>query len=137
MGMFGRVIIAHNLAHMRAAFIAAHEAHTDLVLQTATGALRYAGGQYLLTLFQKVQAEFSDVKAVLILECDDAGAETVSAMRIGHTHIRSSAVDALRKKLVNIAQQLGVVVVEGEYESLNLRYSYRVEEDCKKWLSGA
>jgi len=134
MAALGRVIIAHTLAHTRAAFGAAQAVQTPLVLQTATGALRFAGGQYLLSLFQKVQNEFPDVKALLILECDDAGAETVSAMRIGHTHIRSSAPDALRVKLVDIAQQLGVVVADDVPEVLDLRFTYYVDDACKKWL---
>ena len=131
---FGRVIIAHTLAHIREAFAAAQELGTPLILQTATGALRYAGAQYLLTMFHKAQSEYPQVRATLILNCDDAGAETVSAMRIGHTHIRSSASEGLREKLVDIAKQLGVIVVEGEFAALDLRYSYRLNEACKKWL---
>ncbi len=134
MAAAGRVIIAHTLVHMREAFAAAHTLHTLLVLQTATGALRFAGAQYLLTMFQKAQAEFPAVRAVLILNCDDAGAETVSAMRIGHTHIRSSAPEILKAKLADIAQQLGVVMVEGVFEALDLRYTYKPAEACEKWL---
>lgn len=132
---FSRVIIAHTLAHMREAFAAAQELQKPLVLQTATGALLFAGAQYLLTMFQKAQAEHPGVRAILILDCGDAGAETVSAMRIGHTHIRSEATEPLRSKLVDIAQQLGIVVVEGSTSALDLRYTYRVGEACRTWLS--
>lgn len=135
MAALGRVIIAHTLPHMRAAFAAAQETGRPLTLQTATGALRFAGAQYLLSLFTKAQAEYPEVAAILILNCDDAGAETVSAMRIGHTHIRSSAPAPLRGRLVDIAGQLGVAVVQGEPEAaLDLRYTYRVEEACRGWL---
>jgi fructose/tagatose bisphosphate aldolase len=131
-----RVIITHTLAHMREAHEAARSLNTPLVLQTATGALRFAGAQYLLSMFAKARAEFPDVASILILNCDDAGAETISAMRIGHTHIRSSAAEQTRAKLVDIARQLGVTVVEGDYEALDLRYSYRVREACVQWLGG-
>ena len=135
MAVFERVIIAHTLAHMRAAFGAAQAVQVPLVLQTATGALRFAGAQYLLAMFQKAQSEFPTVTAVLILNCDDAGAETVSAMRIGHTHIRTSAPAGLRVKLVDIAKQLRVTVVEGTPEVLDLRFTYYLDDACKKWLA--
>ncbi len=131
---FGRVIIAHTLAHMREAFKVAHELEVPLVLQTATGALRFAGAQYLLTMYEKAHMNYPDVVATLILNCDDAAAETISAMRIGHAYVRSTAAGPTREKLKDIALQLGVVWVEGEFQALDLRYTYQVYVNCKLWL---
>lgn len=132
-----RIVIVHSFMHARDALAAAQALHRPIALQSATGAIRFAGGQYLLTMFQKAHALFPDVKAIFILDCDDAGAETISAMRIGHTHIRSSAAPPTRAKLVDIAKQLGVVVVDGPWEALDLRYSYDVPDACRKWLQEA
>lgn len=134
MAAYGRVIIAHTFAHMRDAFAAAQDVQAALVLQTATGALRFAGAQYLLTMYEKAHALYPQVEAKLVLNCDDAGAETVSAMRVGHKYLRSDAPEGLKAKLVDIAGQLGVVMVEGEYAALDLRYTYDVSDACKKWL---
>ena len=135
MADYGRVIIAHTLIHMREAFAAADALQKPLVLQTATGALRFAGAQYLLTMYDKAHALYPNVSSVLVLNCGDAGAETVSAMRIGHKHIRCSAPDMLKAKLADIAQQLGVEMVEAAYVSLDLRYTFKVADECKKWLA--
>ncbi|MBY0407713.1 MAG: hypothetical protein K2Q01_08470, partial [Rickettsiales bacterium] len=61
-------------------------------------------------------------------------AETVSAMRTGHTHIRSTAEEPLRAKLMDIAGQLGVSVVEGTPAALDLRFTYYVANACREWL---
>lgn len=129
-----RVIIAHNLVHMREAHAIAQELGVKLWLQTATGALRFAGAEYLLTTYRKAQALYPGVDSTLILQCDDAGAETIHAMRSGHTHIRTRAPEPTRGKLVNIAQQLGIVVMEGDSPALDLLFEYDTRGACRKWL---
>ena len=47
----------------------------------------------------------------------------------------SSAPEGLRVKLLDIAQQLGVTVVEGTPEALDLRFTYYLDDACKKWLA--
>lgn len=130
-----RVIICHNLAHMRLAFSAAAELGKPLVIQTAEGALRYAGAEYLLATFEKAKAEAPQVAATLVLDCDTATADALHAMRQGIKHLRMNAPEPARSKLLDIAAQLGTVVLEGEFEGLNLLYEYKADEACKRWLS--
>ena len=132
---YSHVIIAHNLVHMREAHAAAQALGVPLVLQTATGALRFAGAEYLLTTYRKARTMYPGVDSLLILQCDDAAAETIHAMRSGHTHIRTSAPEPTRSKLVNIAGQLGIVVADGEFSALDLVYEYDTRGACMKWLS--
>ena len=102
-------IIVHTIDDVRAAL---QNATTPVTLQTAPDAIFYAGSLYLLLMFQSAKAEFPDTEAILILDCSDAGAEAISAMQMGHTHIRSSAAEPLRTKLRDIARQLNVIMVD-------------------------
>ncbi len=82
------------------------------VLQSAPDAIFYAGPLYLLSMFAGAKREFAHVDAIFILDCADAGAQAVSAMQMGHTHIKSSAPAPLRAKLQDIAAQLDVVFMQ-------------------------
>lgn len=135
MADLSRVIIAHHLFHMRDAHCAAHELGTPLTLQTAAGALRFAGAAFLLSAYKQAHDLFPQVQSVLILDCGDAAAHAIQAMRIGHTHVRLASAPPTRTKLEDIARQLGVNVVEGEYSALDLAYAYPVADSCRKWLT--
>lgn len=102
-------IIVHTLDDIRVALKAAGE--KTIILQSAPHAIFYAGELYLHTMFKQASAEFPNAKAIFILDCADAGAQAISAMRIGHTHIRSHAPEPLRAKLQDIANQLGVALL--------------------------
>jgi len=102
------VTIIHTIDDVRTAL---QNAKTPVTLQTAPDAIFYAGSLYLLMMFQNAKAEFPDVQATFILDCGDAGAEAVSAMQMGHTHIRSTAPEPLLVKLKDIARQLGVCII--------------------------
>lgn len=127
-------IIIHSIDDARAAFKAASDLGVALTLQSAPHAIFYAGGLYLLTLFQQAQSEFPDVAAIFILDCGDAGAETVSAMHMGHKHIRSSALAPLFTKLHDIAQQLGVQVITTPFETIDIRHDHNPIQKSKEWL---
>lgn len=130
-----RVIIVHNILHMRHAFAAAVKTNRPLILQSACGAIRFAGAEYLKECFAQAQLEHPAVDAHFIIDCDDAGAFTIQAMRMGHAYIRSNAPSPLKEKLFNIAQKLDVVVADGAYESLDLIYEYDAYGACMKWLN--
>lgn len=91
--------------------------HVPVTLQSAPDALLYAGALYLLQMYVQEKEAFPEVEARFILDCGKAGAEAVTAMRIGHTHIRTHAPEPLRDKLLDIAAQLGVTVMD---EQLNI-----------------
>lgn len=103
------IIIVHTLDDVRAA-LKTSSGHT-VIMQSAPDAIFYAGALYLLTMFQQASAEYPDCKATFILDCADSGAQAISAMQMGHTHIRSSAAAPLFAKLQDIANQLGVVLL--------------------------
>lgn len=135
-----RVILVHTLEHACAALEAACDTSLRVTLQSAPAAACYAGSLYLLTLFQKAQARFPAAQARFILDCGEAGAEAVEAMRMGHRAIRSSAPPELAEKLADIARQLGCEIATGEYSALDplRRENGRepLKDACKKWLLG-
>jgi len=129
-----RVVIVHTPDHVRAALEAASEPHTPITLQSAPHATAYAGSLYLKHMFTQVKMDFPQVDAIFILDCGDNGAESVAAMEMGHTHIRSSAPGALRTKLEDIAKQHHVTVAPPSFESLDLHMLRDAKAACKKWL---
>jgi fructose/tagatose bisphosphate aldolase len=129
-----RVIIIHTLEHARAALEAASEARMPVIVQSAPDAIHYAGSLYLLTLFRQARHSVPDADAIFILDADAAAAEAISAMQMGHTHLRSNAQSGLAGKISDIAAQLGVVMIAGEYEALDLLRHHDAKEACRKWL---
>jgi len=132
--MAERVIIVHTLAQAMGACETAAALQTPLTLQSAPDAIFYAGSLYLLQLFAQAQAAFPGVKITCILDCSDAGAEAISAMQIGHKHLRSSAAPEIKVKLADIAEQMGVMLHDNPYEALDLLTAPDTKDACKKWL---
>jgi len=115
-----RLAIVHTLAQARFALETANSLHRPIILQSPPDAIFYAGSLYFLHLFEQAQKSCPKAEAQFILDCADAGAEAVEAMRIGHRHIRSNAPPTLCAKLKAIAAGLGVTFEEGTYEALDL-----------------
>lgn len=129
-----RVIIIHNLEQAVAALNVAVKMKTPVVLQSAPEAIFYAGALYLLKLFEQAQKAQPKADAIFILNCGDARAEAISAMQLGHKHIRSNADPELREKLADIAAQHGVTFHTGPYEALDLLGVRHSEKACREWL---
>lgn len=128
-----RVIIIHTLEHALAVLKAAGK--QPIILQSAPDAIYYAGGLYLLKLFEQACKAYPKAKAIFILDCGDAGAEAIAAMQSGHKHIRSSAAPKIRTKLADIAAQHNVAFYDGAYEALDLHKVRDTTNACKTWLS--
>ncbi len=131
-----RVVIAHTPEHMAAALEAAESLKVPLTLQSPPDAIFYAGAAYLLRMFEQAKSQFSNTNVRFILDCADAGAEAISAMQLGHRDIRSTAPQALRAKLADIAAKHGVQVHSNPYEALDLRSTGDTKDACIKWLKG-
>jgi hypothetical protein len=132
-----KVIIVHNLEQAIVALTVAAGLKSLVVLQSAPEAIFYAGGLYLLKLFEAAKKEVPAADAIFILNCGDARAEVISAMQMGHAHIRSNAEPGLREKLVDIAAGHGVVLHTGPFEALDLGAVKNVEKACRTWLENS
>ncbi len=104
-------IVVHTLDDARAALKAAAESGQFVTLQSAPDAVLYAGSLYLLTLYRQACAEYPAAGSVFVLDCADAAAQALEAMRIGHTHIRIDAEPIVADKLRSAAEQLGVSII--------------------------
>jgi len=130
-----RVVVVHTLEQAAAALAIAAELEKSIVLQSAPDAIFYAGALYLLKLFEQAQKSQPKAKAIFILNCGDARAEAISAMRMGHKHIRSNAAPELREKLASIAESHGITLHTGPYEALDLLNVRNVKKACRDWLA--
>lgn len=129
-----RVIVIHTLEHAISALEVATECKKPAILQSAPDAIFYAGGLYLLKLFEQAQKACPDANATFILNCGEARAEAISAMQIGHKHIRSNAEPALRKKLADIANKHDITFHTGPHEALDLLNVKDIKSACRAWL---
>ena len=129
-----RVIIVHTLEHCLTALDTAEKLKVRVTLQSAMDAIHYAGALYLKHMFDQAREQSPKAEVCFILDCANSGAEAIEAIRAGHTHLRSSALPEIREKLADIAEQSGVVLYNGEYESLDLNFASDTKSACEKWL---
>jgi len=130
--MADRVLIVHTLEQATALLAL----NRPVMLQSAPDAIFYAGALYLLSMFREAQKQYPGSDAVFILDCADAGAETIDAIQMGHTHIRSSAPEPLLAKLADIAKQANVIFLDGAYESLDVRHEHDIKAAALTFLTG-
>ena len=129
-----RIIIIHTLDQAIDALEVAQALNLAIILQSAPNAIFYAGGLYLFNLFEKAKRTFSNVAPVFILDCANAEAETMQALRIGHRHLRLDSRSNTWEKLVDIAAQYGATIHTEPYEALDLAQVEDTKSACKTWL---
>lgn len=132
---YTRVIIVHTAEHVRAALEAASGYAFPVALQSAPGAIAYAGALYLLHMFAQASAEFPKRQAMFILDCGEQAAEAIAAMEMGHTHIRVSVPEPLQLRLEDIARQHHITLVTTPFEALDLYHVRDAKAACRKWLA--
>jgi fructose/tagatose bisphosphate aldolase len=110
--MLDNIVIVHTIEQTKSALKEATESGANIVLQSAPDAIFYAGSLYLLNMFRHAQEDYPQAKAIFILDCGDARAETIIAMQNGHKNIKSSALYEIRAKLKAIATEYGVNLIE-------------------------
>jgi hypothetical protein len=100
--------VVHHLAQARAALAAAVELGCAIELRSAPGAAGYAGVGYLKALGEEVGHE-------LLIDCGDDAGLVMAALRTGCRRIVFSGSEELGRRLGEMAEQLGaVLVVEAE-----------------------
>jgi hypothetical protein len=100
--------VVHHLEHARAALAAAVELGCRVELRSAPGAAGYAGVGYLKVLGDEAGHE-------LLIDCGDDAGLAMAALRTGCRRIVFSGSEELGRRLGEMAEQLGaVLVVEAE-----------------------
>ena len=100
--------MVHHLGQARAALAAAAELGWAIELRSAPGAAGYAGVGYLKALGDEIGHE-------LLIDCGDDAGLVMAALRSGCRRIVFSGSEELGRRLGEMAEQLGaVLVVEAE-----------------------
>ncbi|MEZ5691940.1 MAG: hypothetical protein R3D71_09795 [Rickettsiales bacterium] len=100
-------IVIYTLSQAIEELKKAEESGEEIVLQSPPDAVYYAGSLYYLKLFEQAAVACPYSKAIFILDCADAGAEVIAAMRDGHKNIRVNPDSPFRDKLISIAGKYG------------------------------
>ncbi len=131
-------IVFHSLAHARAALAAAAEAGVAVTLQSAPGAAAYAGAGYLKAIADRAAAEHADVDCAAVIDCGADAGIAMAALRIGWRTVAFSGPAKVRRKLADIAEQMGARLVADEAdarEALDLLDVADADAACREYLS--
>jgi hypothetical protein len=96
--------VVHHLEQARAALAAAAELGYPIELRSAAGAAGYAGVGYLKAFGDAVGHE-------LLIDCGDDAGLVMAALRTGCRRVAFSGSQELGRRLADMAQQLGAVLV--------------------------
>ena len=96
--------MVHHLEQARAALTAAAELGCAIELRSAPGAAGYAGVGYLKALGAQAGHE-------MLVDCGDDAGLVMAALRTGCRRIAFSGSDELGRRLGDLAEQLGAVLV--------------------------
>lgn len=129
-----KVIIVHTLVQAQAALEIAVSLKKPVLLQSAPGALGYAGSLYLLNLFTQAMQAFPQAEATCILDCGDMAGYAIGAITDGHKHLRADMPPEGFAKLQSIAGQYGATLYTSQPEALDLQLTADIREACRQWL---
>jgi hypothetical protein len=96
--------VVHHLEQARAALAAAAELDCVIELRSAPGAAGYAGVGYLKALGEEVGHQ-------LLVDCGDDAGLVMAALRMGCRRIAFSGSAELARRLRDMAEQQGAVLV--------------------------
>jgi hypothetical protein len=97
-------IVVHDLEQARGALDVAAEAGCAIELRSAPGAAAYAGVGYLRALGAAAGQE-------LLIDCGDDPGIALAALRAGCRRLAFSGAAEVARRLVEIAEQLGAVLM--------------------------
>lgn len=97
-------VVVHHLEQARAALVAATEAGCTIQLRSAPGAAGYAGVGYLKALGEQAGQE-------LVIDCGDDAGLVMAALRTGCRRLVFSGNVEIRRRLVEMAEELGAELI--------------------------
>jgi hypothetical protein len=96
--------VVHHLEQARAALAAAAAAGCAIQLRSAPGAAGYAGVSYLKALGEQAGQQ-------LVVDCGDDAGLVMAALRTGCRRLVFSGGEEVRRRLADMAEQLGAELV--------------------------
>ncbi|MBI4184420.1 MAG: hypothetical protein HY521_10520 [Proteobacteria bacterium] len=129
-----RAVVVHGLDHLRAALAAAREAGAALVIESAPGAGAFAGAPWFLAMLARARAEYPEVEVGAVLDCGDRPGAALAALRAGVSCVRLAGPAGVRRRVAEIAAQLGARLDAGGRETLDLAGEADPGRACRAWL---
>jgi hypothetical protein len=127
----------HDLAQARVALAAAAELGVPITLLSPPGAARYQGVGYFAALVAEARRAVPDAAATAVLDCGDAPALALAALRQGIEAVRVEAPARVRAGIADIARQSGGALVTGRVVALDLAAAGEPLAACRAWLGKA
>ncbi len=134
--MQARAIVIHSLHHARAAVSAAAEAGAPVTLMSGTGAGSYAGAAWFREVVAAATVEHPEVPVEAVLDCGDAAGHALAALRAGVKAIRYTGPPETARRVADIAEQSGAVLIQDECEVLDLLRVADPDAACRDWIAG-
>lgn len=135
--MKGRIVIVHSLAHARAALAAAAGLAVPVVLRSAPGAAAYLGAALFREIVEQAAADHPDAVFQGVLDCGADPGHALNALRHGIPALRIEAEPEVRRRIADIAEQMGADLDDDDGPSLDLLDAADPEAACRDWLAGA
>jgi hypothetical protein len=133
----GKRIIIHSLADARAALAAARALNVPVTLVSAEGAGGYAGASWFKALIDAAAGEFPAVALTAVLDCADEPGTALNALRHGIKRLRFTGAAAPRRRLKDIAHELGAEIETGKApQALDLLDQPDPEKAARAYLRG-
>ena len=127
----------HDLAQAREALAAAAELGVPVTVLSPPGAARYQGVGYFAALVAAARHAVPDAAATAVLDCGDAPALALAALRQGIEAVRVAAPAQVRARIADIARQSGGALVTGRVVALDLAAAGEPLAACRAWLGKA
>ncbi|MGH7075843.1 MAG: hypothetical protein ACREFD_16830 [Stellaceae bacterium] len=104
-------IIVNSLAEAEAAAAAAAVAAVvPVVLQSARGMAGFMGPMWFKALVEEAATAHPTARLTPMLDCADEPGTVLAALRAGFTRVLYGGPEAMRRRLQEIADQLGAVI---------------------------
>jgi hypothetical protein len=128
----GRRVVVRSLRQALAAAEAAAALGVPLVLESAEGAVAYAGIGWFAGLRQAVRERHPSLDLAFVLDCGDEAGTAMAALRRGFRRVRFSGPPAVAEKL----RQMGLGLETGNAgAALDLGHAMQPEDACRKFLA--
>ena len=106
-----RAIIVHSAAQARAVLVAARAAGCRPFLLSAPGAAGFLGAEAFAAMAAAAAEGLGEMAAVPVLDCAEAPGHALAALRAGIRVVRLDAPQPARRRVADIARQLGARLI--------------------------
>jgi fructose/tagatose bisphosphate aldolase len=135
--MKARAVVIHELAHARAALVAAAELGLPVEIWSAPGAAAYAGAGWFDAVTRAAANQAPPAAFIAVLDCDDRADLVQAALRHGLTQVCFRGSRATAARLADIARHYGATLHRKMPQALDLLDADDPLAACRAWFDAA